>query len=306
MHAALLVVPMASIFDTLSGLRRRTEGAAVVDMNGNAVAPYDQHEGPGCAYIDKDTESSWAKGFTFNVRVPEWTEGRVVVIHTSERLGVSRVWNSKLLEHTDLEVTIELAKYPGGDEDAASEHHNEFGVMGTGPMPDLVFSCPGPPAPPSPPPSPSPPAPSPPPPPPSPPPPSPSPPPPPLPLPPQPLPPVPDNSTLAPREVPVSVGKTASSDDGVSSAVLTAAAMMAFALLAAIAGYFLAKKLLFTKSRKVQTAADNDEEDDDGDGDGDDGCDDSTVISDQREDPDEFAARSAVRRMPPALMPPRS
>eukprot|EP00966_Prymnesium_polylepis_P203072 4704951-Prymnesium_polylepis.1 len=43
---------------------RRIDGMAIVTHGKAVVGPWDPHRGPGCAYIDDDTSSTWAKGFS--------------------------------------------------------------------------------------------------------------------------------------------------------------------------------------------------------------------------------------------------
>ncbi|KAL1523401.1 hypothetical protein AB1Y20_018343 [Prymnesium parvum] len=297
---------------------------AIVVRGKQTVEPWDPQHGRGCAYVDDDTSHSWSKvraclasacapllpsqqlGFTFNVRVPDWVEGKVIVIHTAARLPLQRVWNSELLSQTDRAVSIRLSKYPGGDEvrpgsEHPSEHNNEFGMMGNGPLPSgLQFSCPGPPLPPSPPPpsaSPPPPIPAPlaprisPPPPAS----SPAPTPPPA----APTPP-PGPYAPPPASPPTSLGRV---EGGGSSTLLTMGVLAGLAASAGLGGYFLAMRLFFNsiaKGRPVASARANEEEDgseeeEDDDDDEEEDERGGARPCDVREDPDAFISRSRAQ-----------
>ena len=126
-----------------------------------------------CAYIDFDTVSAWGSGATggykFNVRVPDWWEGRTVFMRMTAAIKIDRMWSATLIEQTDSQVTATLMKTASaGDEELLTplrkpEHSNEFGLMGHGERPHLsamAFSCdrrPAPPTRPPPPPAPLPP-----------------------------------------------------------------------------------------------------------------------------------------------------
>ena len=86
-----------------------------------------------------------------------------------------------------------------------------------------------------------------------------------------------------------------------SAAILTMVAMVAFAIAAGLGGYFLAKKLLFSKHKTVQAADNDDDEDEDEDDDEEEEEEgecmqggDEDHAGDKREDPDEYTERSQI------------